>query len=214
MLIKTLQSLPHPRLIIAILLGVLSFFYLPSLRYTTAILISWNVSIWTYLSLMALLIMRADKVQVLEIVNQEHERGFTMLLMLSIAALASVAVIVQELAAISQLSKFTQLHYILTFLTIFGSWCFVGVIFTMHYAHMYYRIPTTAHPLKFPQDNAPDYWDFLYFSFTISVAAQTSDVLVLDKDVRKVVLFQSILSFIFNVAIIGLSINIAAGLIS
>jgi len=69
-------------------------------------------------------------------------------------------------------------------------------------------------PLKFPDDElCPDYWDFLYFSFTIAVAAQTADVSVMSRSMRKVVFAQSILSFVFNVAIIGLSINVLASLI-
>lgn len=68
--------------------------------------------------------------------------------------------------------------------------------------------------LSFPNNlQRPIYWDFLYFSFTIAVAAQTSDVTINNTSMRKIVLFQSILSFIFNAAIIGLSINIAASLI-
>jgi uncharacterized membrane protein len=57
----------------------------------------------------------------------------------------------------------------------------------------------------------PGYWDFLYFSFTIGVAAQTADVSVMRTPARKIVLAQSVLSFIFNAAIIGMAINIAAG---
>jgi uncharacterized membrane protein len=36
---------------------------------------------------------------------------------------------------------------------------------------------------------------------------------VMSRELRKVVLAQSVLSFLFNVAIVGLSINIAAGLL-
>jgi len=53
----------------------------------------------------------------------------------------------------------------------------------------------------------------LYFSYTIAVAAQTSDVSVMSRSMRKIVLAQSILSFFFNLAILGLSINIAASLV-
>jgi uncharacterized membrane protein len=58
----------------------------------------------------------------------------------------------------------------------------------------------------------PDYWDFLYFSFTLSVAVQTSDVGVATRNLRKVVLAQSLIGFLFNTSILGFSINIAAGL--
>ena len=70
-------------------------------------------------------------------------------------------------------------------------------------------------PLKFPGDTAqPDYWDFLYFSFTLSAAVQTSDVAVQQTAMRKVVLAHTVMGFLFNAVILGMSINIAASLIS
>ena len=206
---------PHSRLIISILLGIITAFFLPAhLRDVTKGLIGWNVSIWLYLMMMAWLMLRADHLKVLQIAEQENERGLIVLSMVSIAAVASLAAVVLELSGTKQISNLKLLHYLFTFSTIFGSWCFVSTIFTIHYAHMYYRAPANPRPLSFPNEDLPDYWDFLYFSFTVAVAAQTSDVAIASRSVRKVVLLQSILSFIFNAAIIGLCINIAASLIS
>ena len=61
-------------------------------------------------------------------------------------------------------------------------------------------------------DFEPDYSDFLYFSFTIAVASQTSDVTVTTRAMRRLVLLQAVLSFIFNTTILAFSINIAASL--
>ena len=47
---------------------------------------------------------------------------------------------------------------------------------------------------------------------TISVAVQTSDVSVRTTAMRAVVIGQSVLCFFFNLAILGLSINIPASL--
>ncbi|MGE5650204.1 MAG: DUF1345 domain-containing protein, partial [Bacillota bacterium] len=100
----------------------------------------------------------------------------------------------------------------LTAFTVFGSWLLVGVIYMFHYAHMFYRAAPEVKPLRFPDNKLkPVYWDFLYFSFTIAVAAQTSDISVSTTPMRKAVLAQSLLSFLFNAAIIGLTINIVAG---
>ena len=52
----------------------------------------------------------------------------------------------------------------------------------------------------------------MYFSFTLSVAVQTSDVEVATREMRKAVLGHSLLGFLFNTAVLGFSINIAAGL--
>lgn len=200
---------------IAIGLGILVTFFLPAhLRDVTKGLIAWNVGIWTYLMMMAWLMLRADHIKVIKIAHQEDERGLIVLSMVSVAAVASLAAVVLELSTTKQISNLKLLHYLFTFSTIFGSWCFVSTMFTIHYAHMYYRAPASPRPLNFPNEDLPDYWDFLYFSFTVAVAAQTSDVAVASREMRKVVLLQSILSFIFNAAIIGLCINIAASLIS
>jgi uncharacterized membrane protein len=105
-------------------------------------------------------------------------------------------------------------HYAMTVATVFGSWLLVGTLYTFHYARMFYTAKPDQRPLAFPENEAnPNYWDFLYFSFTVAVAAQTSDVTVMSRSMRKTVLAQSVLSFIFNVAIVGLSINIAASLV-
>ena len=214
MLNQFIRQHPHSRLIISILLGLITAFFLPAhLRDVTKGLIGWNVSIWLYLMMMAWLMLRADHLKVLQIAEQENERGLIVLSMVSIAAMASLAAVVLELSGTKQISNLKLLHYLFTFSTIFGSWCFVSTIFTIHYAHMYYRAPASPRPLSFPNEDLPDYWDFLYFSFTVAVAAQTSDVAVASRSMRKVVLLQSILSFIFNAAIIGLCINIAASLI-
>jgi len=66
----------------------------------------------------------------------------------------------------------------------------------------------------FPDDRLkPNYWDFLYFAFTIAVASQTADIGLRGRDARRGVLAQSILSFYFNVAVLGLSVNIAASMV-
>jgi uncharacterized membrane protein len=119
-------------------------------------------------------------------------------------------------AVVSQLSAGGKaMHFGFVVLTLVGSWFMVGVMFCSHYAHLYYDNETAEPPLCFPDRNLqPNYWDFLYFSFTISVAVQTSDVAIRSRSLRKVVLAQSVLCFFYNLAILGLTINIAASLIN
>lgn len=52
------------------------------------------------------------------------------------------------------------------------------------------------------------------FSFTIALTSQTSDVAIRSRSIRKAVLAQSVLSFFFNIAVLGLCVNVAAGLIN
>ena len=178
-------------------------------------LIGWNVGVWAYLALMSWMMLHADHVQIRKLAAQEDKSGPAVLAIMSIAAVASLAAIVLELSTVKEMTSGPRLyHYLLTAITLTGSWLLVGVTFTFHYASMFYRAPPERRPIAFPEDEQhPNYWDFLYFAFTIAVAAQTADINILSRAMRKAVLAQAVLSYLFNAAILGLSINIAAGLV-
>jgi len=206
----------RPRLSSAIVAGIFVWVVLP-LQWSpvTRALTGWNTTVWLYLFLMGWLMMRANHARVRMIAEQEDKSAVVILVMMSIAAVVSITAIILELTSINELPLSNRLlHYAFTGATVFGTWCLVATLFTFHYAHIFYRSPVDRRALCFPEkEENPDYWDFLYFSFTIAVAAQTSDVTVMSRSMRKTVLAQSVLSFLFNVAIIGLSINIAASLV-
>ena len=109
------------------------------------------------------------------------------------AAVASIVAIVIELAAVkSQGARAAWEHLLFAASTIVGSWLLLPTLFALNYASLYYG-GNTQGGLVFPQPEpvadgsvaaaapayAPHYDDFLYFSFTIAVACQTSDVAVL-----------------------------------
>ena len=206
----------RPRLFISILAGAVSVFVLPLQWDTvTKALIGWNVTVWIYLTLVGWLMVRSTHVRVQSIAEQEDRGAGIILAIMSTAAIVSLAAIFLELSTTRNLPAGDRLvHYAFTGATVFGSWCLVATLFTVHYARTYYRSPVERRALQFPDNEAsPDYWDFLYFSYTIAVAAQTSDISVMSRSMRKIVLAQSILSFFFNLAILGLSINVAASLV-
>ena len=64
---------------------------------------------------------------------------------------------------------------------------------------------------EFPGTAEPDYWDFLYFSFTAGMSFAASDVNVTRGRVRRIVVLQCLLSFIFNIGVLAFSINVLAG---
>lgn len=210
---RFIRSRPH--LSLAIGLGVLVGLVLPeSFRTMTRALIGWNAAVWIYLISMMWVVAHADHRRVRQIASKQDESAGMVLFSLTVTSVLSISAIVFELGQIPHLSSDQRaLRYGFTALTVLGSWFLVGVLFCFHYAHQFYR--SNEQPLRFPDDlTEPDYWDFLYFSFTIAVAAQTSDVIVTSRTMRKLVIGQSILSFFFNVAILGFSINIAAGMLN
>lgn len=211
-------SQTHPRLTIAALLGLASgvatAFISPHLSLTSKCLIGWNVGVWLYLVLIMIRTFRTNAESARRISMIEDENAGLVLVTVCIAAIASLAAIILELAGSKGLGTDEKtLRYAFTGVTILGSWLLIGVIFSLHYARLYYTWPGKDAALRFADgEQNPDYWDFLYFSFTLSVAVQTSDVGVATRTLRKVVLAQSLIGFLFNTAILGFSINIAAGL--
>ena len=204
----------HPRLSGAVALGLAAGILWPAGSTLGKVLIGWNVGVWSYLALMFWLTVRAKAPDVRRIAEIEDENAGLVLLLVSIAALTSLATIALELAGSRDLDTAGKLlRYGFTALTVIGSWLLIGVIFSVHYARLYYTWNGKEPALRFAEGlTTPNYWDFLYFSFTIGVAVQTSDVGVATRQLRKIVLAQSLIGFVFNTAILGFSINIAAGL--
>ena len=179
-------------------------------------LIGWNSGVWSYLLIMAWTMFRADHSRVRAIAERQDESGGAVLGAVVVGAILSVYAIVTELANMKEATEHVKaLHYGFTALTVIGSWLLVGVMYCFHYAHIYYTASKHALPLEFPDRHTqPNYWDFLYFSFTLSVAVQTSDVTVKTRAMRKLVLGHCVLAFFFNLVILGLSVNIAASLVN
>src|SRR5262249_30681117 len=103
---------------------------------------------------------------------------------------------------------------ILATLTILLSWAFTHTIFALHYAHEYYiENDGRGGGLVFPGTEEPDYWDFVYFSFVIGMTSQVSDVAVSCRPIRRTVAAHGAVSFVFNAALLALTVNIAASAI-
>jgi uncharacterized membrane protein len=180
------------------------------------VLIGWNVATWSYLVLMAWLITHTRAVALSALAEREDKDAAFVLAVMSLGAVLSLVAVVMELASAKNVSGETRLlHYLFTGTTVMGSWLLLGVIYMFHYAHLYYAASSEDKPLRFPGNTTTSsYWDFLYFAFTVATGAQTSDVSILTTRMRQAVIAQSILSFLFNAAIIGFTINIAAGVVS
>jgi uncharacterized membrane protein len=207
-------GLHRPRLLAAAAFGIATFFLLPpAWTFTARVLVAWNLGVWPYLAALVWLMVRTTAEGVRGIARQEDASSAGLMLLMCTAAVLSLAAIMVELAHGSDGGEKPAFVYAVTVLTIVGSWLLLGALYTFHYAHLYYSSPANRLPLGFPEAlKSPSYVDFMYFSFTIAVAVQTSDVSVRTTAMRATVLAQSVLSFFFNLTILGLAINMAATL--
>lgn len=94
------------------------------------------------------------------------------------------------------------------------TWCFANTVFALHYAHLYYQKSPKGDRggLEIPHAPAPGYWDFVYFSFTLGMTFQTSDITVTGPHMRKVVLGHSMAAFLFNMGILAFTVNALGGI--
>ena len=205
----------HPRIWLSALIGVCVFGVLPEhVSAISRLLVAWNSGVAVFLSAIYLWMRRMTAEQIrLRYLEEDNSAAF-ILMAVTLAALLSVVAIVEPLATVRQTAGTARIaHLALAALTLLESWLLVPTLFTTHYADMFYSAAEGDRPLSFPNTRMPIFWDFAYFSFTISAACQTSDVSTSNAAIRKVVIAHTVVSFFFNAAILGFAINVSAGLI-
>jgi uncharacterized membrane protein len=206
--------LRHARLLSSAAAGVVLFSLLPGTwPLIVRILVSWNLSVVTFLVLVFVWMRRLTAKQICAQYIEEDGSAVVILISMVFAAMLSLVAIVALLSTIKQVAGVERTaHVLLAAFTIADSWMLVPVMFTLHYADAFYSAPDDGRPLVFPQTKMPVFWDFAYFSFTIAAACQTADVSTADSLIRRTVLVHTLISFFFNASILGFAINITAGL--
>ncbi|MBE7185997.1 MAG: DUF1345 domain-containing protein [Methylobacterium mesophilicum] len=112
----------------------------------------------------------------------------------------------------------------LALVSVLLGWCTIQATYAIHYAHLCWLdheateergepvALKSAKGLDFPGEDEPGGWDFLYFSITIGMTAQTADVDTTSTHLRKAVSVHAIISFLFNTVIVAAAVNIAVNL--
>ncbi len=205
----------QPRLVIAVLLGGLLWFWLPyGWRPGTRILVAWDFATGVYLLLALLMMARSGIDQIRYRAALQDEGEVVILGLTTLTALVSIAGIMVELATAKAVKGHSEWHHIaLAAITVFLSWSFLHTMFAVRYAHEYYSGPedNLAQGLKFPGHEPPDYWDFMYYSCVIGTACATADVNITSRSMRKTTTLHCIVAFFFNTTILALTVNIGAG---
>jgi uncharacterized membrane protein len=137
-------------------------------------------------------------------------------LLSAVTSLFAVAVLIGEAKGLSK--QIVTGHLLLAGATVISSWILIHTAFTLHYAHVYYRlqdddVTILGSGVEFPSEKGPDFLDFAYFSFVIGMTCQVSDVQISGRNIRRMALVHGLLSFLFNTVILALTINLASGLV-
>lgn len=201
----------HVRLLVSMAFGAaltLALLTLPW-RMPTRILVGWDGGVTLYLALIGWIMARASITRIRHRALVEDEGALALLVLTTAAAMASLAAVVAELG-----NAHGPWQVALGLATIVLSWSFMHSIFALHYAREYYGEGRDARigGLIFPGDEAPDYWDFLYYSLVVAMTAQVSDVQITSKVLRRLTTVHGVVSFFFNVAVLALTVNMVSSL--
>ncbi len=132
-------------------------------------------------------------------------------ILLLIAAVVTGVILVAVASELAQKGRPQPVDVVLVICTLCFSWLFSTLVYTVHYAHMFYTSRSQGGDsggVCFPETEEPDYWDFAYFSSCLAMTFQTSDVDITSGAYRRTVTFHTLGAFIFNIGVIAFSINI------
>lgn len=203
----------RPRLLVSAVFGAIVSLLAPQPGLAGRMLIGWTAGTGLCLVLVWAMMGRSTYADMQRRADREDAGAAAVLILTMLGAVASLVAIAAELRGIKGGGSPDAGRLVLAGATILLTWLFVNTMFALHYAHDYYAGEDDRRGLKFPGDGKPDYWDFLYFAFNLGAAAQTSDVMIEAKRMRRFALAHTILSFLFNTTILALAVNVGASLL-
>ncbi|MEZ5832947.1 MAG: DUF1345 domain-containing protein [Dongiaceae bacterium] len=204
----------HGRFYLAAVAGVAAWLLAAWKTWPLPPLIGGDVFCVIYLVLMARFTLRITPKGLRRRAGVEDE-GMPVIVLLALAAIVFSLIAIFSLLNSDRAPGATELSFAIASIPL--GWLMLHTVAAFHYAHLFYANADDEHArdarsLIFPTTTEPGAWDFLYFSFVIGMTAQVSDVAVQTTDMRRRVLFHSIVSFFYNTVLLALAVNVAATL--
>jgi uncharacterized membrane protein len=138
-------------------------------------------------------------------------------LLLTLSVAVSLVVLVSVFSELLEKSSPKAATVTLIIATLSLAWLFSNTVYALHYAHVFYR-QAQGKPagkdtggLDFPDTKEPNYWDFIYFSFTLGMTFQTSDTAMTTTQMRRIATFHCLAAFVFNLGVLAFTINVLGG---
>ena len=216
------------RLVLALAAGVGAALLAPALLGTLArVVVGWVGFAAADLALILLGMWQADTDDIRRVAASEDLPRTQAFVLVVGAAMASLGAVVGLMGSLKGISKdLRAVHVLLSVAAVVLAWLLVHLVFTLRYAHTYYEADEDTGQdiggLIFPDDQGddksqkltPNYLDFAYFSFVIGMTAQTADIGIANRSLRRAALLHGLLSFVFNTTIVALTIGTIGGLLN
>ena len=210
---------PLQRILLSVFVAAIVWFFVKKIHQTVLLTIisTWCAFAFSYV-ITSWIVMFTRKVEQIKKMAKEEDGSKTFVIIFTIvASIAAMVTVLLMVISSGNSEKNELLTVLVCFFSVMLSWILVHTILTFHYAHVYYDDDASGkNPnrggLNFPEDDAPNYLDFAYFSFVIGMTFQVSDVEVTDKKIRRLVLLHGLISFLLNTFVVAITVNFIAGL--
>ncbi|GAA5208657.1 DUF1345 domain-containing protein [Microbacterium kyungheense] len=195
-------------LVVGVVAGVL---VAPSLGVAAGLLAGWSALSLTSILIVLPFVWRMDAAQTrAHATLEDPSRRLTRLIALvgSIASLGAVAVVLFQARHADELTSFLLAG--IAVIAVAASWGLIQVDYLLRYAHIYYAEPVGG--IVFNQDEDPNYSDFAYFSVGLGMTYQVADTDVTINAIRRTVVAQTLLAYLFGAVILATVINLVTSL--
>ncbi|WP_227820070.1 DUF1345 domain-containing protein [Agromyces aureus] len=182
-----------------------------ALGFASALLAGWAAGAGTATVWILLMIWPMDAAATRShAVREDPGRRFARLLAIvgSLISLGAVAVVLIETKDAGEVESFLLAG--VSVLSVAASWALIQTDYLLRVAREYYTDPIGG--IDFNQDDDPMYTDFAYFSFGLGMTYQVADTNVRTNAVRRIVLAQTLLAYLFGAVILATVINLVTGL--
>ena len=206
-----------PRLLYATFAGFLTFFLLEGHHFSTRFLMAWSAASLTYLILVFIMMQYFNRKKISHLSAQQDDGQLVIYIISLLASVVSLAAIFIHIGSVDEIPLQERvLGILMTGVTFATSWMVLHTAYALHYAHEYYahlKQDSETTPLIFSGLRYPAYSDFFHFSVVIGMTCQTADIIIVEPKIRNLVTVHSLLSFIFNATLLGLTMSLVGGLL-
>lgn len=126
----------------------------------------------------------------------------------SLASLGAVGIVLIETGDRPELESYVLAA--IAVISVAASWCLIQIDYTLRIARIYYGPPEGG--IDFNQAGDPMYTDFIYFAIGVGMGYQVGDTSVRTNEIRRIVIGQALLAYLFGAVIIGTVVNLVLDL--
>lgn len=199
---------PWRFILFGVMLGIACVVLIPTVGWRQGIMASFDLAAIAFLAtLPALFRLDANGMRQKAADNDANRAA-----MLAISLAVNLVLLVAVGSELTYRGGTQPFSIALIVCTLLLAWLFANMVYALHYAHIFYLQKDGGRAdragLNFPDAKEPGYYEFIYFSFTLGMTFQTSDVEIMTTQMRIISITHSFAAFIFNLGVIAFTINI------